>query len=168
MKLLFSLAVVVICLTIYNYSKSGDNADVTWKNSRDYEVIVFDLEGQAFLKADVTYLGKSLPVGEQTHQDWKKIDTDFYRVGIENIGSHSFTLDLVEYSLDKGKLMTKKLKLPSTIKEWYSVNELFPGDRIERENAYAWSYSNNVLHRVFSVNLLGEIIKVDLPLVYKK
>jgi len=149
-------------------SSATGEAKIHWYDDREYQLYVYNLGNEPLLKIDVNYNGKSPRSGKDIQHSWQNVDTDFYDVRIENISRYLIVIDHIEYVMGKGTLYSKHTKSAIDIKKDYGQSHLSPGDVMRNDNAYVWAKDDNILHRIFVLDVEGKTIRADIPLIYQR
>ncbi len=160
--------VTILLAVILQYGCQQNNTDVTWYNAREYTLTLYN-GSQPILEVDVSYIGKKPSANVKVKHNWQQQDTDFYQVKFTNLFQESIHFESIVYELEKGKLLSKKVKNKQGIAADCGFVKILPGNSMLNESAYVWSYANsNTLHRYFNLTVAGKNLTVDFPLVYLK
>ncbi len=141
--------------------------------TRNFQKII-EIEGRKLLAVEVEYIGKSPgdTLKYTNNHDYKSIDTDFYRIKLENLSEFRIEMEKVGYRLEKGRLRVKSYADKKSIEKTWGKSYIDSGGHIERLNNMVWSdYSENIFYKNYEFTLIQtdeEYIEfsVEIPLRY--
>lgn len=139
---------------------------------RNYTKLV-EVDGQTALKIECEYVGKKPgdPGRYVSDHDYQSIDTDFYRITIENVTDMDFVMERVEYRLVSGPMKGRQSASAGSIKRTWGTNVVPANSQISRANNMVWSKSKrDSLFKTYYFNVEGqhELIPAEIRLVYQR
>ncbi|HIE97275.1 MAG TPA: hypothetical protein EYQ63_09735 [Fuerstia sp.] len=161
-----STCLLVCSLTCHALGCSNSSVE------RNYTKIV-EVDGRAAMRIQCEYVGKQ-PGDPSTYvaeHDFEKIDTDFYRITIENLTDKDFVIERVQYRLETGPVRGHKSASADSIKRTWGTNIVPAKSRISRANNMVWSTSSrNSLLKTYYFQVPGsrESIQAEIHLVYQR
>jgi hypothetical protein len=162
----FRLCLVVCWLT---FAASGCSDSPVRRNSTQ-EV---NVDGQPALRIECEYVGKQPgdPSSYVSKHDFRKRDTDFYRITIENLTDKDVAIERVEYRLARGPMRGRDSASADSIRRTWGTNIVPANSQISRANNMVWSGSSrNTLFKTYFFNIEGshDLIPAEIPLVYQR
>lgn len=162
----FSACLVVCSLTLAALGCSNSPVE------RNYTKVV-KVDGQTALRIECQYVGKQPgdPSSYVSEHEFQKIDTDFYRITIENLTDKDVVIERVEYRLETGPVRGRKSASADSIKQTWGTNIVPAKSRISRANNMVWSRSSrNSLIKTYYFQVPGsrKSIQAEIRLVYQR
>jgi hypothetical protein len=162
---LFAALLVACCLTTFG---CGDSL-----SERNYRKAI-DFQGQPTIKIECVYVGKQpgAPDAFQSGHDFKKIDTDFYRVTFENLIDDDIVIERAEYRLQKGPVKGPQSASADSIQRTWGTNVIQAKSKITRANNMVWAKTpRNTLIKTYHLRIAdgdhkNETFTTEVPLVY--
>ena len=142
---------------------------------RNHTVLV-EHNGTPALRITCQYVGKQPcdPNSYQNSHDYKQIDTDFYKITMENLTTVDIRLKRVDYRMKKGPTRGRQSASSESIKRTWGTDVIPAGSHISRANNLVWaeSSSNTMLKTYFFVfetdDGSGQTLSAEVPLVYDR
>lgn len=134
------------------------------------------LGGKPVLKITCHYVGKK-PGDPKTYQnshDYRRIDTDFYRITMDNLTDVDIVLMRVDYRMQKGSILGSQTASAESIKRTWGTNIIPARSSISRANNLVWSKSSkNALLKTYyfefeTANGNTQTFSAEVPLVYNR
>lgn len=143
--------------------------------SRDYTKVV-RVEGRNVLKITCEYVGKrpGEPSSYVNNHDFRRIDTDFYRLTFENLTDSDVFIEGVAYRMETGSTKGLQFASADSIRNTWGTNIVPQKSSISRANNMVWSKSRrNALIKTYSFRIptrdgSHEIVESEISLVYKR
>ncbi len=128
--------VAVLCVALLAHAPGCGGA------KHDYTTIV-DCDGQPALKISCQYTGKSPgdPATYQSDHDYRRINTDFYRITMENLTDADIVIERVTYRMQNGPTRGPQSAPSESIQRTWGTNRIPAGSKISRANNFVWSKS---------------------------
>lgn len=141
---------------------------------RNYTKTV-SLDGTPVLEVECEYVGKQ-PGDKNTYQnshDYRRIDTDFYRLTFRNLTDNSMTVDGVTYRMETGETHGLQSASADSIRRTWGTNTIPPQSSISRANNMVWAKGRrNKMLKTYSFQLQtergAERLEAEVPLVYER
>lgn len=148
---------------------------------RDYSQVYKDKAGKPFIKVTVTYLGKK-PVGAyRSKHNWRRKDTDFYKVAWQNLSTSPIEFLSVVTVMTKGpapKVETHNLRSGGShfnsgekepLARYWPDTTLAPGASLVRTNKYVYSTTGptTAVH-TYEVRYQGQVYEVAERRAYRR
>lgn len=137
---------------------------------------VVDLDGQPTLRVSCDYVGKTPgdPAGYISGHDYRRVDTDFYRLTLENLSANPLIMERVDYRLETGPIRGEQAADATSLRRTWGTNVIAPGARISRGNNMVWSKaSRDRLWKTYQFRSddggkSDRTFAVAVPLVYRR
>ncbi|AUB81911.1 hypothetical protein THSYN_13720 [Candidatus Thiodictyon syntrophicum] len=137
---------------------------------------VVDLDGQPTLRVSCEYVGKTPgdPADYISGHDYRRVDTDFYRLTLENLSANPLIIERVDYRLETGSITGEQAADATSLRRTWGTNVIAPGARISRGNNMVWSKaSRNRLWKTYQFRIDDEdksnrTFAVAVSLVYRR
>jgi len=137
---------------------------------------VVQCEGRPVLRIDCEYVGKRPgdPDSYRTNHDYRKVDTDFCRITMENLTDDDIGIDGVTYRLEDGPVHGAQSASADSIKRTWGTNIIPARSKVSRANNMVWSKpAQNTLIKTYSFRIptTGDGQKTftaEVPLVYNR
>jgi hypothetical protein len=159
-------ACLVFCFVLT--SGCGDSL-----SARNFAKVV-EHRGQPAIKIECEYVGKSpgAPDAFMSKHDYRKIDTDFYRVSFENLTDDDIVIDRILYRLEKGPVKGQQSTAADSIRQTWGTNVIQAKSKISRANNMVWAKAKrNTLIKTYFFRIANgddepKTLKAEVPLVY--
>lgn len=133
-------------------------------------------QGEPTIKIDCEYVGKRPgdPSNFVSNHDYRKIDTDFYRLTMENLTDQDIVIERVEFRMEKGPMRGPKSVGPESIRKTWGTNTIPAASSISRANNMAWStkrenrFLKTYHFRFASDEQIDNTFTAEVPLVYNR
>ncbi len=160
----------ILCLAggFYALSAAGCSSP-----NRDYSKVV-ECSGQPAIRIECEYVGKTPgdPSSFQSSHDYGKINTDFYRITMENLTDGDIAIERVTYRFEKGEVRGAKSASADSIKETWGTNVVPARSSISRANNMVWAKGRrNTFFKTYSFRTVTDgksekTFSAEVPLVY--
>lgn len=102
---------------------------------------MFKANGQETLFVVCEYLGKKPKEPHQLTHNYKKINTDFYRVTVQNLSDQDVRIVGVRYRMANGPTKPIPDATSKSIKAAWGTDVIPAKETVVQENAFVWSKS---------------------------
>jgi len=146
-KQVAAVVVPVICLLILLAIGCNELAV-----ARNFEQTV-QVAGQSVMRIQCDYVGKQPldPKSYKSKHDYRRMDTDFYKVTFENLTDNEIVVEGVDYAMARGPVLGRKSWSADSIKINWGTNVIQAKGSIKRDDHLVWSKGpNNALVKTYS------------------
>ena len=141
---------------------------------RDYsETISF--QGKPVLEVICEYVGKEPgdPTSYQQDHDYRRTDTDFYKLTFRNLTNNDITLEGVSYRMKIGRFRGNQSASADSIRRSWGTNVIPAQGSLHRSNNMVWAKSRkNTLFKTYHFGITFEQsrgrFKAEVPFVYRR
>jgi hypothetical protein len=134
------------------------------------------LGGKPVLTITCQYVGKTPgdPTTYQNSHDYRSIDTDFYRITMDNLTDVDIVIKRVDYRMRKGPTLGSQTASAESIKRTWGTNIVAAKSSISRANNLVWSKSGrNALLKTYHFEFETasgntQTFSAEVPLVYNR